>query len=127
MFSDLLLLQDVIRAPLFAEHGYSVYVRQLRDADMRETLKALDKKGVKNYIAHLDTQRTLKLLKAVSDDVTSQQLHAHAYRIACTCSAQRLWSSSSESLISGLGSVIRGAGFRLWSLACFPTVVPGLG
>ena len=70
MFSDLLLLQDVIRAPLFAEHGYSVYVRQLRDADMRETLKALDKKGVKNYIAHLDTQRTLKLLKAVSDDVT---------------------------------------------------------
>ena len=70
VFSDLLLLQDVIRAPLFAEHGYSVYVRQLRDADMRETLKALDKKGVKNYIAHLDTQRTLKLLKAVSDDVT---------------------------------------------------------
>lgn len=54
---------------MFAEHGFTIYVRQVRADNVRETLKALDKKGVRNFLAHLDIDSTLRLLRAVSETV----------------------------------------------------------
>ena len=63
-FSDLLLLQDIIRAPL--NTNVDITVRQATKENMRETLKEIDKKGIRKIIAHLNTDDTYWLLKAVS-------------------------------------------------------------
>ena len=63
-FPDLLLLQDIIRAPLNAD--VEITVRQARMDTMLETLKELDKKGINKFIAHLNTDDTYYLLRAVS-------------------------------------------------------------
>ena len=65
---------------MFAEHGFTIYVRQVRADNVRETLKALDKKGVRNFLAHLDIDFTLRLLRAVNTkhlncDVTNFRLN----------------------------------------------------
>ena len=60
---DLLLLQDIIRAPINNEA--EILVRQARRSNMRELLKEIEEKGVAKIIAHLDSQDTYYLMKAV--------------------------------------------------------------
>ena len=64
MVPDLLLLQDIIRAPL--NKDVEIVVRQANRANMRETLKEVEKKGIRRIIGHLNIQDTYNLLKAVS-------------------------------------------------------------
>ena len=61
--TDLLLLQDIIRAPL--NNKVEITVRQARRENLRETLKEVDKKGISRFIAHLNTEDTYHLLNAV--------------------------------------------------------------
>ena len=60
----MLLLQDIIRAPL--NKDVEIVVRQANRANMRETLKEVEKKGIRRIIGHLNIQDTYNLLKAVS-------------------------------------------------------------
>ena len=43
-----------------------IVVRQANRANMRETLKEVEKKGIRRIIGHLNIQDTYNLLKAVS-------------------------------------------------------------
>ncbi|KAK2189532.1 hypothetical protein NP493_103g03008 [Ridgeia piscesae] len=60
--ADLLLLQAIIRAPL--GNGVHVIVRQVRRGNMRETLKEIEKRGVRRIVAHLNIDKTQMFLKA---------------------------------------------------------------
>ena len=63
-FSDLLLLQDIIRAPLNSD--VEITVRQAGRHNMRETLKEVDKRGIHRIIAHLSADDTYWLMVSVS-------------------------------------------------------------
>ncbi len=65
---DLLLLQDIIRAPLHAK--VEITIRQAKPGTMRETLKEIDNKGITKVLAHLNSDDTYELLKAVSRQTT---------------------------------------------------------
>ncbi|KAK2148217.1 hypothetical protein LSH36_509g01044 [Paralvinella palmiformis] len=60
--SDLLLLQDIIQAPL--QNDVEITVRQAKRGTMRETLKEIDKKGIRKILAHLNVDDTYMLLKS---------------------------------------------------------------
>ena len=62
--TDLLLLQDIIQAPL--QNNVEITVRQAKRGTMRETLKEIDKKGIRKILAHLSVDDTYMLLKSVS-------------------------------------------------------------
>ena len=62
--TDLLLLQDIIRAPL--NRDVEILVRQATKENMRETLKEVERKGIRRTIAHFSVDDSYHLLKAVS-------------------------------------------------------------
>jgi len=64
VYTDLLLLQSVIRTPANAD--VDILVRQATVGTMRETLKEIDKRGFANIFVHLSTHDTYRLLRAVS-------------------------------------------------------------
>ena len=61
--TDLLLLQDIIQAPL--QNDVEITVRQAKRDTMRETLKEINKRGIRKILAHLSVDDTHMLLKAV--------------------------------------------------------------
>lgn len=63
-FTDLLLLQDILRAPLNSD--VEITVRQAHPHSLRETLKEISKRGFHKVLAHLNIDLTYALLKAVS-------------------------------------------------------------
>ena len=62
-FTDLLLLQDIIQHSV--EPEIEILVRQAKKENLRETLKEVSKRQVTKFIAHLDANGTMMLLKAV--------------------------------------------------------------
>ena len=65
---DLLLLQDIIRAPLNA--NVDILVRQVSSTNVHETLKEVEKRGYVHIIAQLNIDDSKALLKAVRNSVT---------------------------------------------------------
>lgn len=60
----MLLLQDIIRAPLNKE--VEILVRQVNRENMRETLKEIEDKSITRIVAHLNIDDSYNLLRAVS-------------------------------------------------------------